>query len=103
MRLGIVLGITLGGVVLLVVLMSVVGRARGYDYGRESVMRCSAGHLFTELLIPGVSFRAVRLGVARYERCPVGRHWAICRPQRREDLSPDEIAEAEAHRASRLP
>ncbi len=102
MAVGVVVAV-LGAVVLLIVIMIVVGRARGYDYGRESVMRCSRGHLFTELLIPGVSFRAVRLGVARYERCPVGRHWALCRPQRRSDLSPDEIAEAEAHRTSRLP
>ncbi len=91
------------GVVLLIGVLILVGRARGFDDGAESVMRCSAGHLFTELLVPGVSFRSVRLGTARYERCPVAHHWALCRPQRRSDLSPEEIAEAEAHRASRRP
>lgn len=39
-------------------------------------VRCSAGHLFTTIWIPFGSLKAVRLGVTRYQYCPIGRHWA---------------------------
>jgi len=54
------------------------------------VVRCSAGHLFTTTWIPGASLTAIRLGAVRYQRCPVGRHWAIVRPVKDEDLTDDE-------------
>jgi hypothetical protein len=41
------------------------------------VVRCQQGHLFRTVWVPGVSFKAVRLGNYRVQRCPVGRHWAI--------------------------
>jgi hypothetical protein len=40
-------------------------------------VRCRAGHLFTTIWIPLGSLKAVRLGTQRYQRCPVGRHWAM--------------------------
>jgi hypothetical protein len=42
----------------------------------DTPVRCSAGHLFTTVWIPAASLKAVRLGGTRYQRCPVGRHWA---------------------------
>ena len=39
-------------------------------------VRCSAGHLFTTIWVPLGSLKAVRLGLQRYQYCPVGRHWA---------------------------
>jgi hypothetical protein len=43
-------------------------------------VRCRAGHLFTTIWIPLGSLKAVRLGTQRYQRCPVGRHWARVTP-----------------------
>lgn len=39
-------------------------------------VRCRDGHLYTTIWIPFASLKAVRLGNRRYQRCPVGRHWA---------------------------
>jgi hypothetical protein len=54
------------------------------------VVRCSRGHLFTTAWVPGASFTAVLLGNARYQRCPVGGHWALVRPVKDEDLTDEE-------------
>jgi len=40
-------------------------------------VRCSDGHLFTTIWIPGASLKAVRLGRRRVQRCPVGGHWTM--------------------------
>lgn len=40
-------------------------------------VRCSAGHLFTTIWVPLASLKAVRLGWARWQYCPVGHHWAM--------------------------
>lgn len=46
----------------------------------DTAVRCSAGHYFTTIWIPGGSLKALRLGVGlglgRYQYCPVGHHWA---------------------------
>jgi hypothetical protein len=42
----------------------------------DTAVRCSAGHFFTTIWIPGGSLKAVRLGSTRYQYCPVGHHWA---------------------------
>jgi hypothetical protein len=41
------------------------------------VVRCQGGHLFTTVWVPGASFKAFRLGAFRFQRCPVGDHWAF--------------------------
>src|SRR5262249_59103682 len=61
---------------------------RGYPpFGGRLVVRCRRGHLFTTLWIPGVSFKALRLGWLRVQRCPVGNHWSIVTPVRESELS----------------
>jgi hypothetical protein len=42
----------------------------------DTPVRCSAGHLFTTIRVPLGSLKAVRLGLTRYQYCPVGHHWA---------------------------
>ncbi len=42
----------------------------------ETPVRCSAGHLFTTIWVPLASLKAIRLAGERYQRCPVGHHWA---------------------------
>jgi hypothetical protein len=43
--------------------------------GFDRPVRCKAGHLFTTIWVPLASFKAVRLGNRRLQRCPVGHHW----------------------------
>jgi hypothetical protein len=74
-----------------VVVVNVVVRRRGYSIPGRTIVRCSKGHLFTTTWIEGGSLKAVRLGpLTRYQRCPVGRHWAIVHPVKDEDLSEEE-------------
>lgn len=62
-------------------------RARGYPMGGNLIVRCGRGHLFTTLWIPGVSFKALRLGWVRFQWCPVGRHWSLVKPVREAEIS----------------
>jgi hypothetical protein len=78
-------------VALLVAEQNVRMRRRGYSIPGKTVARCSAGHLFTTKWIEGGSLKAVRLGpTTRYQRCPVGHHWAIVHPVRDEDLTEED-------------
>ncbi|KAA0022289.1 hypothetical protein FOY51_15040 [Antrihabitans cavernicola] len=43
----------------------------------DRIVRCSAGHLYTTKWVPLGSFKAIRLGSKRFQRCPVGKHWAL--------------------------
>ncbi len=46
-----------------------------------------SGHLFTTLWIPGVKLKAIDLGAARVQHCPVGNHWSLVVPVRESDLT----------------
>jgi hypothetical protein len=63
----------------------------------DVVVRCAKGHLFTTIWIPGASFKSVRLGVKRYQHCPVGHHWSVITP-----VSTNELSEAERIEAARV-
>jgi hypothetical protein len=89
--------------VLVLVVQTVVLRRRGYSVGGRTVARCRQGHLFTTLWIPGASLKAVRLGWARYQFCPVGRHWSLVVPVKDADLTDEQRAEAAAHRDTSIP
>ena len=53
-------------------------RSRGYaPFGGRVRVRCSAGHEFETLWIPGVSLFSLRLGPKRLMRCRVGHHWSL--------------------------
>jgi hypothetical protein len=93
--------------VILIVAVLVVGttlaRRRGYGIGGETLVRCSQNHLFTTLWVPGASFKAVRLGPKRFQRCPVGRHWTLITPVRAEDLTEEQRQIAAAVHDARIP
>jgi hypothetical protein len=76
---------------------------RGYPLGGRLVVRCRRGHLFTTLWIPGVSFKALRLGWLRVQRCPVGNHWTIVTPVKRSELTASQREAAAEHRDSLTP
>lgn len=83
-------------VVALLVVGTLVARRRGYPIGGHVVVRCNQGHLFTTIWVPGASFKAIRLGWVRLQRCPVGGHWAVVVPVRDADLT-----EAQRQQAAR--
>lgn len=52
-------------------------RARGRPaLAGKVVVRCSKGHLFRTVWSPFGSLTSIRLGFARFQRCPVGNHCA---------------------------
>ena len=101
------LGIAAGVIVIValsMVLITIVARRRGYSgIGGDTVVRCSRGHLFTTIWVPGVSVKALRLGTARYQHCPVGHHWAVVRPVKDTELTDDDRAAAAQHHDVHLP
>ncbi len=99
---GLGLGLALAVIVALV-LVTVVARRRGYPVGGDTVVRCRQGHLFTTTWIPGVSFKAVRLGPYRFQYCPVGEHWALVTLVRDGTLTDEEIRTAHRYRDTRMP
>jgi hypothetical protein len=78
-------------------------RRFGYRFGGNVVVRCRSGHLFTTLWVPGASFKAIRLGWFRVQRCPVGKHWSMVKPVRRDELTEDERRFADEHHDVKLP
>jgi hypothetical protein len=82
---------------------TVVARRRGYNMGGDVIVRCSKGHLFTTIWVPGMSFKAIKLGWVRFQRCPVGNHWALVTPVRDADLSDDERRVAARYRDIQIP
>ena len=85
------------------ILGTILARARGYSIGPHAVVRCRKGHLFTTVWIPGVSFKSVRLGWWRIQRCPVGKHWTIVAPVKTAELTKRERRFAETHRDVPVP
>src|SRR5579862_7356238 len=92
MSIGLIIGIVaLVLVGIAVVVINVVVRRKGYSIPGKTVVRCSKGHLFVTTWIEGGSLKAVRLGpFTRYQRCPVGNHWAIVHPVKDADLTSEE-------------
>lgn len=78
-------------------------RKLGYKVGGNVVVRCRRGHLFTTLWIPGIKLKAIDLGIARIQHCPVGRHWSLVVPVRDKDLTDEERRDAAAHHDIWLP
>lgn len=69
----------------------------------DRVVRCRDGHLFTSIVIPGASLKAVRLGNRRWQHCPVGRHWSVVTFVDESTLDAGELASAHAVHDVRIP
>jgi hypothetical protein len=82
---------------------TIMAKRLGYSFGRNVIVRCRQGHLFTTTWIPGGSLKAVRLGFWRLQWCPVGRHVALVHPVKDADLTDDERRSAAEHPNSRIP
>jgi len=66
---------------------TLIARSQGYSFGRNTVVRCRQGHLFTTVWIPGASVKALRLGFWRVQWCPVGKHVTLVHPVKDVDLT----------------
>jgi hypothetical protein len=80
-----------------VVVIGILVRRRGDAAGGEVVVRCRDGHLFTTIWLPGISFKAIRLGPIRLQHCPVAGHWTSVTP-----IPDDQLTDAERRMASRF-
>jgi hypothetical protein len=74
-----------------------------YGFGRATIVLGRQGHLLSTIWIPLASFKAVRLGPWRFQRCPVGRHWTLVRPVNVSAPSPEQLQPAEVTRDVRIP
>jgi hypothetical protein len=96
--------VILAAVVVLLIVRVVIFRRRGYaGDATHRIVRCSKGHVFTTIWIPGVSFKSIRLGGARYQRCPVGNHWSLVRPVPEDELTDEDRRSAEEYRDTAIP
>jgi hypothetical protein len=69
------------------------------EYGRSmAIARCSQGGLFETKWVPLASFKAVRLGSRRLQRCPVHRKWELI-----ERVDPATLSEAQRSEAAQYP
>lgn len=101
---GIVIGIVVVLAVILVAASTIVARRKGYSgMGRNTIVRCRQGHIFTTIWVPGASFKAVRLGTARWQRCPVGKHWSLVTPVKDSDLTDEDRENAAQHHDVKIP
>ena len=85
------------------VVATIVLRRRGYPFGGNVVVRCRRGHLFTTIWVPMASFKSIRLGWWRFQRCPVEGHWSLVTPVREADLSRRQRRRAHARVDVRVP
>jgi hypothetical protein len=80
-----------------------LARRRSYAFGGNTIVRCRRGHLYTTIWIPGVKLKALDLGIARLQYCPVEEHWSLVTPVRDSDLSDEERRFARAHHDVPIP
>jgi hypothetical protein len=86
-----------------VVAATLLARRRGYLFGGNTIVRCRRGHLYTTIWVPGVKLKALDLGIARLQYCPVGKHWSLVTPVRDSDLTDEERRFARAHHDVPIP
>lgn len=104
MATGTVSAVVVAAVAVVLVLVTRYARRSGYSgMGGRQVVRCRSGHVFSTIWVPGASFKAVRLGFSRFQRCPVGRHWTIVRPVKDQDLTDEDRRAAAEHHDLPIP
>ncbi len=89
--------VMLAVVVVAYVVGTIIATRQGYSFGKNAIVRCRKGHLFSTVWIPGASVKALRLGFWRVQWCPVGRHVDLVHPVKGADLTAAERSSALAH------
>jgi len=83
---------------------TLAGRRLGYSgMGGDTVVRCRDGHLFTTIWVPGASVKSLRLGLLRFQYCPVGKHWTTVVPLKDSELTDADRAIAASFHDVRIP
>lgn len=95
--------LVLAGIVAAYVAGTIVATQQGYAFGKNTLVRCRRGDLFTTVWIPGASIKSLKLGFWRLQWCPVGRHVDLVRPVKSADLTDAERSFALAHHDTPLP
>ena len=62
------------------------------------VVRCSGGAYYETKWVPFTSFKAIRLGTKRFQRCPVHDKWEVTTLVPQRDLTPEIRQQAAAYR-----
>lgn len=86
-----------------IVVATLAMRRPGYSVGGHTVVRCRSGHLFTTLWIPGASFKSLKLGLMRFQYCPVGKHWTLVTLVKDAELTDEERRVAAEHHDLGIP
>jgi hypothetical protein len=82
---------------------TLLARRLGYKLGTDVAVRCRQGHVYSTVWIPGVKLKTVDLAVARFQHCPVGKHWSLVVPVRDGDLADEELEFAQEHHDAPVP
>lgn len=69
----------------------------------RSIVRCSEGHLFSTIWIPLISFKSIRMGPDRWQKCPICRKFRRVTRVDQESLSDAEREKANSVLDSRIP
>lgn len=72
-------------------------------YADEVIVRCSHGGYYRTRWIPLVSFKSIRLGAHRFQRCPVHGRWEMASIVDDDVQTPEILSEADNYPASRIP
>jgi len=76
---------------------TIAAKQMGYTFGRNVVVKCQAGHVFTTVWIPGASVKSLKLGFWRLQWCPVGKHVTLVHPLKDSELTGETRDFAAAH------
>ena len=68
----------------------------------RTIVQCSQGDYYETVWLPYISFKLIRLGTRRFQKCPVHQRWELARMVTEEEWTPEVIAQAEAHRDSNI-
>lgn len=92
-------------IVLVIALGTLQMRRRGYvaSRGAHVIVRCREGHLFTTIWVPFMSFKSIRLGMVRFQRCPVDNHLTFVTPVNETELTEEEKRIAAEHQDTNIP
>lgn len=69
----------------------------------RSIARCSEGHLFSTIWIPLVSFKAIRIGSDRWQKCPLCRKFRRVSLVDKDGLSAAEVEQVRSVQDSPIP
>ena len=91
------------GTVTVMVRFSRFPRDNGYRFGADVIVRCRDGHLFTTTWVPLVSLKAIRLGMVRFQYCPLCDRPTFVTLMRDSDLTATERQIAALNRDTGIP